>query len=88
MKTIEEQIKDAQKKCRRVNFELEHLINKQQQYPYMIEKAEELAKYGYSEALIQSKLYASRGDSISIDDIAEIAKKAILKFKSLKPCQI
>ncbi len=70
---LSDQIKDAEKN-------LKALRDKQyaQQYeiPPLEKKAKELVSYGYSDAYIQSRLYASRTANVGIKDIVLAIEKA------------
>lgn len=70
---LSQEIKNAEK-------QLKALKDKQyaQQYeiPPLEKKAKELVKYGYSDAYIQSQLYASRTANIGIKDIVAAIEKA------------
>lgn len=72
-KELNQEIIAAEKK-------LQALRNKQyaQQYelPPLEKRAKELVGYGYSDAYIQSKLYASRTPNVGIDDIVAAIEKA------------
>lgn len=71
-KAIDNQIKEAEKN-------LQKLRDKQQAQIYEIppleKKARELVKYNYSDAYIQSRLYAMRTSNVGINDIVNIIEK-------------
>jgi len=69
---IDKQIADARVACEKANKELDRLIGKKNALPSLETKARTLLRVGHSEAYVQSRLYASRGINISIDDIVEL----------------
>jgi len=77
MKNLNSQIIEARKICETANKKLNDLVNKQNELPRLEKLANDLAISGHSETYIQSKLYATRTQNISIDDIAIITKEAL-----------
>ena len=73
LEKLDKEVKEAERNLR---------ILKDKQYaqrceiPPLEKKAKELVGYGYSDALIQSKLYASRTSNIGINEIVEAIAKA------------
>lgn len=69
---IDKQIADARLACEKANKELQRLIDKKSALPHMESTARTLLRLNHSETYVQSRLYASRGANISIDDIVEV----------------
>ena len=72
-KELSQQIIDAEKNLKALRDKQYAL---QYEIPPLEKKAKELVGYNYSDAYIQSKLYASRTPNVGIDDIVKAIEKA------------
>jgi len=77
---LDKQIIDARLACEKANLELERLLVKKNEFPRLEKVARTLLRVGHSDSYVESRLYATRGQNISIEDISGIitdVKKSI-----------